>query len=764
MENKIKMIKSIPKNFDPDKAFFVIDSDNLQNVRSALYGFCIIDDMITDKLESLADAEPSGGAYIHIKRNADTIIIKQDFIGTYGVYLYQDGDYFALSNSFIYLVDYVKTKHRITFNKSFADQLLTSPLTSYAYSKTMINEISLMDRSAVIELNIPEKMISWHCVDYKENTVDLDSAEGMEILDRWYRKWTGIVKSLFDNHEDITFDLSGGFDSRIVFLLALGSGVDLNKLCVISANDNLHTHAEDYEIASQIAEHFGFALNNSENITDETDNYSVEDILNMCWYIRSCFHKENTSHYGRFKKSRYRFSGYGGECLRDYLSDYKSQREYSEKLITIGLKYHFKDIAQIRRSIENIMGTTFDEINRKFKGFGRPLATFNDSATMLYRETRNRNHFGKGIIEHYYSNAFVLSPLLDADLHRLKLYVSQDKKDKNALYAVLFERYCSKLLDFKFEGNREFTDSTIQNVKAVNRAFPYVDKPAEHNVKIDIKDIQMNKIEDDFHGVPAELMRNAFLTTEIKNTFLKNYNEEAYSYISEDSKKRSYFPLRNVFPLLGICKIIKDISSPDTSPCSPADFIIDSAAKHKEDEAIVSNNLSLRNHELIDIYITGRFDIKNEGSDDNYIELLEISDLNAAISSPVWLNKNGNGYVIQSQAGSMSIKFRCAHSGMLVLRLKARDIRYKDKGRIPVKLDYKKFVINGEVVFDTIRTASHDKPFKYTKKVSDGDVISIETEWIPYDIRKGKNIIRKQQELIQSLKNKLEEIHSINPI
>lgn len=435
-----------------------------------------------------------------------------------------------------------------------------------------------MDRSAVIELDIPQKALSWHLVDYKENSVDLDSPEGMQILDGWYRKWTSIVKDLVDSGEDVFFDLSGGLDSRMTLLLALGSGADLNKIYFNSANNDLYTHTEDYEIASQMAEHFGFTLNNAGILSNDVDNYSVEDILNMNWYIQGCFHKENYFRHRRLKKMRYHIGGTGGETVRAYL--HYDEKTYVSRFNNAVLNYHLKDILQVQDSIESAMRKTLDELNGKFKSFGRPFANFNDMAAFVYRETRNRNHFGKTTVLGYYSNIFSLSPLLDSDLARLKLCVSQDKSDMNALCTLLFERYCPKLLDFKIQGNRKFDETTIQNVRAVNRAFPYAAKPAEIHVRADMKSVRMNEIESvpanpqDINSTPNKFQRNAFYSDEVKNAFFANYNKGAYYYILQDSKTRRFHPLMNVFPVLCTCKILKDVSQPAESPRTPADFII----------------------------------------------------------------------------------------------------------------------------------------------------------------------------------------------
>ena len=107
-------------NFDYQKAFFIIDSNHLKDVKSEMFGFCLLDGLVIETLEELQNQEPSSeGCYVYVNRTDKSIIIKQDFVGCYGIYLYKHGDYFALSNSFMYLVDYLKSKKPITFNYKF---------------------------------------------------------------------------------------------------------------------------------------------------------------------------------------------------------------------------------------------------------------------------------------------------------------------------------------------------------------------------------------------------------------------------------------------------------------------------------------------------------------------------------------------------------------------------------------------------------------------------------------------------------------------
>ena len=55
------------------------------------------------------EPEPQG-AYVLVKRNGNTIQINQDYYRSYGVYIYENKRYFAFSNSFLLLVEYLGGK------------------------------------------------------------------------------------------------------------------------------------------------------------------------------------------------------------------------------------------------------------------------------------------------------------------------------------------------------------------------------------------------------------------------------------------------------------------------------------------------------------------------------------------------------------------------------------------------------------------------------------------------------------------------------
>ena len=223
--------------------FFVIDSENLAEIGKEIYGFCIYDD---GSIQIDGDLNPSKltrlGSYVYIDVDTDEIAVYQDFNGSYGLYLYQDEDYFALSNSFIKLVEYLKeTEHIISLNEDYANAFLFAELVSIAYEETMVNEIKSLPRNYEIHINKSDKQINFKEIDFKENSVELDSQEGMELLDKWFYKWVNIIRYVKSISNNISLDLTGGFDSRVISTIWINANINLDEVRINSYHDDKHT-------------------------------------------------------------------------------------------------------------------------------------------------------------------------------------------------------------------------------------------------------------------------------------------------------------------------------------------------------------------------------------------------------------------------------------------------------------------------------------------------------------------------------------------
>ena len=139
--------------------FFVIDSNNLDNIHSHLYGYIISKDgILTDNfyknLGKYKEPLPQG-VYIMIREFRNKIIINQDYYGSFGLYIYQNEEekYFALSNSFLLLQEYLLGKQKLSLNKDFANNLIITSYFSLSIKETLIKEIEQIPSNAFIVIN-----------------------------------------------------------------------------------------------------------------------------------------------------------------------------------------------------------------------------------------------------------------------------------------------------------------------------------------------------------------------------------------------------------------------------------------------------------------------------------------------------------------------------------------------------------------------------------------------------------------------------------
>lgn len=515
--------------------------------------------------EALAGLD-GNGTYVSIERAGNEIIIRQDFIGSYGLYVYRDGGRFVISNSFLYLMEYMSRRARLTLNRDYANHFLIMGLSSMAYSETFINEIELLPRDVVVRIDISSRTLSTERINYGENTVRLNSAEGMKILDEWFAKWMGIIRNLYERTPNIMADLSGGFDSRMAFTLLVNSVIDLSRICVNCSRGNAHTLEEDYAIASEIAGHFGFSLNNTENFTGGELNYSVDDSVSMASFTRMFRHsyfyytQRNRFHYNRqkFEDKQFRITGYDGETVRAYLhpadSSFISNNTNGARQFSANLKEELSD------STERILKHLLEEISHKTN---IPLNS-DDLAPHVYRYTRGRSHFGVVKTMASLSNTYILSPLSDAGLSRLNLN-DEDCPDQNLLMAMIFTRFCPDLLKFRFTNNESISPETLKFAEKICAEFSLTQPENKScNFSLITRDAEVSKLLSSNNPLsdekaPSEYLRRVFNSKALRKLFATCFDEEIYLYADEYFKKTIYRPLSKCFTVIAAAEVIKHI-------------------------------------------------------------------------------------------------------------------------------------------------------------------------------------------------------------
>ncbi|MBR0060353.1 MAG: hypothetical protein IJP68_02635, partial [Selenomonadaceae bacterium] len=323
---------------------------------------------------------------------------------------------------------------------------MTNDVCSLAYQETAVNEIIFLERNAVLHINATEKKLHTDFTDYKEYSIPLDSAKGIETLDCWVELWGKVLRGVAQHTELIAADLSGGFDTRVSFLILMNSGLDLNKLRIHSFKSDQFIFPEDYAIDSQIADHYGFKLNKPLS-KQSFLNYSLSDAWNCDLYHQQTIRNLPTlSPPQKGVEKLYYIKGLSGETIRGY--SHGLPKKFIENQTGVSKLHPHTLSSEIANSIEKIIESGFHAVRDKYK------IADGDSPyipQLLYQEVRARTHYGKESLGHYLKNKITLSPALDPGVRTLKLN-TKECPDPKLLMALLFTRYAPDLLKFPFEG------------------------------------------------------------------------------------------------------------------------------------------------------------------------------------------------------------------------------------------------------------------------------------------------------------------------
>ena len=717
--------------------FFIIDSNNLELINSRMYGYSIAENGILNNENLDNDSELTlNGAYIYIKKDNDTVTISQDYIGSYGLYLFKKDDFFAISNSFVMIVEYLKNNHSISLNYDNAHSLLSLGLCAVSYTETLVNEIKMLPRDNIVKINIKTKELSVEVRDFEENTISIDSEEGIAILDKWFYKWTNLLSLLDTNNQKMELSLRGTIESRILLILSVASKINMNNIFLNLIKGSEKERLKFFENASEIGEEFGFKVKKERNM--KTKHFAdIKTPMNISFFSKLGFHKQMFYHIDYPLSPLFIISDNGANCIGSH--EFISSEEFIENKFNIAKHYSF----ELANSLKSSIKRSLTEVKNRY---GIKDADSNKLVELFYKETECRNHFGKWSVENYLSNRISLNPLLDNELLKLK-YNTNDCEDNKLLMAVIFTRFVPKLLLFGLNGSEDTINTkTIDYAKEINKRYPFKNRGNENLSKVklinsleyeenlnenELDSLLNNKQNFETSDIDA-FIENVFFTNYFKNTFQRYFSPVTYDHIASTVKKRTYMPLEDVYGAIPILKIM-DHSGYDDSLLNQTYFNWLSHFLNEREYDDIGIKTLFYNKLLK--YVTARIDIKNFGTEENNLTIMECSDLSSEIFAAPWLNDDeGVGWVINSRKGNIDLKIKCINDGQLQILLRGIDFRDRNHVRVPVFIDYTNLTINGNCIFDSRISVHHDNSYKYLKKdVKDGEIFDIHIEWEPFD-------------------------------
>jgi len=552
-----------------DESFFVIDSDNLNEVKSHLYGY-----LFTDR-QGYANCCPPDETFDDNCPGFYTIVTVDEksisLCGSFSqmLFLYRDTDltsYFCISNSFWKLCQHVvKKKHSLSLDRLFAKQYLTVGMSSIFYKNTLAKEITILPLFAKVTINKKSGKLYVNEGDVLFETIPIDSYEGMKVLDEWISKWGSLLKAIYKSGLPIHIDLSGGYDSRTALMLAYAAGIDLNDNNVTITSFKSETTStikkteEDYKIAGNIAELLGTHLN--QNFTKGIPA-PAEYAYKVFKYAFLGFHTE-----GRFSKdifydcnkklsvfSRpvFRLSGFYGEPLRGkYCSlDFwmKKLGKYNSNNVPL-YKYYLSNLREERDRTSSEI-----EVMRKF-----------------YLQSRGRNHFGALQFYDFSLGRYDITPFSDMQLYKIEM---PKDIDKDAIFALIIARVCPALLEIPFANNSDFSLKTKEYVRLLCKKYPSLICIRPNDISLETLKKRSEKFKTIFESLNANneiitgetILYQKFCDGKNRNLFLSEFGNNEGNKLIEAAEaffnnKNVLFYSRKIVPIVGIMDILTLCSS-----------------------------------------------------------------------------------------------------------------------------------------------------------------------------------------------------------
>jgi len=425
---------------------FVIDSDNFKNTSCFFIGNCFIDsDVIIGRdgyLEYLKENtnnefDPQEGRYIYF--NKDTI--RSDPFCLMALFYYNSSDYFAISNSFIHLIQYLRNKE-IKLSVNDDSILITRYPSTYInaqpFMQTICSEINIVPTFQYIKI-VNNSLILNNILD--ENLL---KNSYKETLQEYIATTASRINTIIDSKLfDVQVDLSGGLDSRAILSLILNIKSSSDFTMVLKeegGNPNLRV---DNEIAREIV--------NKHNLNYITDNGNepIASTGRNCGKMVPYFHFKN--HYigqtytllsapGTSDPSLMGFHGGAGEI-------YKHSQFMHEQFIDLEL------LKTISSNSGQLVIDTYKQRHQSLNGLHINLYT--------YIMARNRFHYGHHLM--FVEHTMFLYPSIKL-LQTLNVENTQDNVQHDIMN-IAYPDLLSTRFDTEYKNYKGHINNTYDKIK-----------------------------------------------------------------------------------------------------------------------------------------------------------------------------------------------------------------------------------------------------------------------------------------------------------
>lgn len=695
--------------------FFFMTSGNYESFESCFYGYSIGEDAIY--IHENPDHELlekyTAGVWVNIVADERRIIIQQDYFCSFGLYVFRNGGFWAVSNNLLHMIQLLRDNYELSINHEYISLFIAQRSLLSAVGETVINEIRELGQEQYLEINKKDGSLNIVNMAHDKYSIELCSKEALNLLDGWHNKYKNIFGFLAANGYNVTVELSGGMDSRAALACViplLRDGKDVN---VYSIKRDDHTFKEDYKIAQQIADVYGFSLKDA-NPQASSLPVNNEDRI---WFQLYCafFVSDNQLYFDRYLATpSFKCTGYGGEVLRAY--GHGGRNEYMGEYL---YKYDFNS-KELIKNIEVFLSRQFSYLDVNY-----PEDSDFEDAKKIYLHSRVRNHFMRNALAGSLINNFAISPLLDPELRKLDIRQSLHS-DPNMLFAIIYDRYLPEISEMGFNARRFIAKETMEKAQELNCSFPPATSQQCSTVKLSIKQLAVEPSEIiNKQDKLQDYLYKSYCSCDVKMKIIHDFNYEIYYFPISRYKQGGWSQCNQLTRMLTIYYLDNILKNKSIFP-----HIYEQYYK----TGYVKDFLGLIN--------SARIDMINEGPAGNTLNLISSNDPDLVFSKPVWLSKEGKGLTCQTGVNKFKMAISVAGSGNL--RLYFRGIhRFNKYGKeITIKTDYETINIYSRT--RNIALGSYAKkyglsvwkPFFVSFNVDDNEIIEISINYLPHDYLK----------------------------
>lgn len=528
-----------------DNNIFLITSDRLDKATSAFYGFALYNNTlyIRSNPNNIIFPVDTPGTFVNVVVSEENIIIQQDFHCGYGLFIYQNDTFFAVSNSLYFMASKLHiSKHFLSIDKNYIPLFIVA---SMPFRRTGYNEIFEILPQDIIYISKSERKMETLHASYPRLSIECDTQQSIQLLDRWHHKWSSVFYSIAANGYPLTFHLTGGKDSRASFSCASYTDGNKNNVNIYSHRSTLHTWGEDYEIADIISKDYGFKHSKNESVIRQ----AINPLDSIYLGLLAKFMQDAWQNYPFSIYSEYAFvcAGYGGEGVRGYEG---GSLEGAEKRYIQYNKYQLADLVpNCIKYLKNI----YADINSHF-----PEQM--EEYQKLWYYTRMKTHFGRSTFEQMLQNEIILSPLMDPVLALLD-WRKNRAADQDMIFALIYVRYLPDTLSIKFDSNKTISPGAIAKARELCNLYPYRPTQASSVNIIANHLTQASYPPHPCQGFDPEYFIKASLEyPEVKSTLTKMFNECIYKSAIEELEHLSFNP-RALGKKLFNCYVLRKFSS-----------------------------------------------------------------------------------------------------------------------------------------------------------------------------------------------------------